>query len=271
DGAQQQTAIGFRGLVPETAPDAPRVPLLEQLAVQHRAMAGTVQWLMASRRVPPRIVPYPAAPRWRIQPDGSDACTVLAFHRDILTDVSHWYHGTLGRVLDVLDVPPGNFRTVLRNLRRADFDIDLIDTGEGMVQVLPVLVALELARRQADGGPSILAIEEPESHLHPDLQRALAEHTCAVLRQTPGARVVFETHSEHLLLAIQLQVARGELAPEDVLVYWVRQLDDGQSIADPVRFDAEARPQGHWPPDVFTGDDTLAREILRARRERQRP
>lgn len=261
--------IEFKGLLPELAPGQIELPLIDQMAAQQRTMGGAVQWLMASRQVPQRIMKHPGAPPWRIKPDGSDACAVLAYHRDIRTEVSRWYHNHLGRVLEVLD-STGGFRTVLRNLKRADFDIDLIDTGEGMVQVLPVLVAGALARRHGRGGPKIMAIEEPESHLHPDLQRALAEYLCESIRASPDMRVVMETHSEHLLLAIQLEIVRGNLDPEHVLVYWAQQLDDGQSLAEPVRFDSDAWPEGDWPLDAFSEDQQMARQILEARREKER-
>lgn len=273
-GAPQSLALTFTGLIPslpdQTSPPSPATAIVEQVAKRLRPLGGAVQWLMASRRVPQRIVKRPGAPRWRMSPDGSDACTVLAFHRNIRSEVSGWYRQHLDRVLEIVDVPPSGFRTVLRNLKRADFDIDLVDTGEGMVQALPVLVAVALTRHYADGGPGLLAIEEPESHLHPDLQRALAGFLCASIQASPDMRVVMETHSEHLLLAVQLEIVRGNLKPDDVIVYWARQLDDGQSIAEPVTFDTNARPLDNWPRDAFSENQVLARELLTLRREKRR-
>jgi predicted ATPase len=269
EGHRRMAMIEFKGLLPELAPGEPELPLIGQIAAQQRALGGAVQWLMASRQVPQRIMKRPGAPPWRIKPDGSDACAVLDYHRDIRAEVSRWYRKHLGRVLEVSDAP-GGFRTVLRNLKRADFDIDLIDTGEGMVQALPVLVAAALTRRHDRGGPRVMAIEEPESHLHPDLQRALAEYLCESVRESPDMRVVMETHSEHLLLAIQLEIVRGNVDPEHVLVYWARQLDDGQSLAEPVRFDSDAWPEGNWPLDAFSEDQQMARQILEARRKKER-
>jgi hypothetical protein len=217
-------------------------------------LADQVQWLTATRQLPERVLPYPTAPRWRMRPDGGDAASVLAGSPELLAEVSSWYERNLRRRLHVQDVPPDRFRLMLQHVDKVNLDTDLADNGEGTIQVLPVLTALALIRRQDQGGPGILAIEEPESHLHPSLQAALAQHLCEIAAASPEFRIVLETHSEHLLLGVQLQIVRGLLRPEDVRVYWVRQLDGGQSVAEPASFDENARPQGAWPPGIFSED-----------------
>lgn len=261
--------IGFRGLLPES--DDPGLD--EILGVARRRLRGLrdqIQWLGATRRLPEvRHAPRPSGPRWRLRPSGEDAGAILASQHEVLTDVSGWYERNVGRRLEVLDVPPGSYRLVLQNLKESTFGVDLLDTGEAMAQVLPVLTALALSR--LSGGPSVLALEEPESHLNPAQQRALAEDLCSLAAGSPRPYVVLETHSEHLLLGAQLEIVRGRLNPEDVLVYWIRQLDNGESVAEQIRFDRDARPQGaSLPPGVFAHDTEVAREIVRVRMERQR-
>jgi len=154
---------------------------------------------------------------------------------------------------------------MLRTKRRAQLDVDLCDAGGGITQLLPVLTGLALAVRWKLGGPPILAVEEPESHLHPRLQRALTARLCSVAASDQAVRLVLETHSEQVLLGVKLEIARGRIDPEDVLVYWVHQLESGESIAEPVRFDREAQPIGSWPPGFFDDHVEVAREILEAR------
>jgi predicted ATPase len=261
-----QGRLGFQGLVPRAG-----IAGLETLKDRLDGLRDQVQWLTATRQLPERILPLPSAPRWRMRQDGGDAPSVLAGSSDFLTEVSSWYEQHLQRRLHVQQVPPDRFRLMMQHLEKGVLDTDLADNGEGTIQVLPVLTALALTRRQDQGGPGILAVEEPESHLHPSLQRALAERICEVAASSPSSRIVIETHSEHLLLGVQLQVVRGLLRPEDVQVYWVHQLDGGQSVAEPVTLDREARFQGQWPPGVFAEDTEVAREIIRTRRERAQP
>lgn len=266
--AQEKLKLGFRGLVPHPGDGVvPRA--LHQVADHLRALDDQVQWLQAVRTAPERLGKAPGAPKRKLRPDGSDAAAALFADSDLLQDVSSWYEEHVGRRLHEQEVPPGGFRLMLENQQRAELDVDLVDAGEGLIQVLPVLTALEMARKEKR--PKILAIEEPESHLHPALQRSLALHLAQVASREPRPRIVLETHSEEVLLGVQLGLMRGELRPEDVRIYWVHQLDTGESLAEEVELDEDARLQGPWPPGVFSEDTEMAREVLRLRRERARP
>jgi predicted ATPase len=79
--------------------------------------------------------------------------------------------------------------------------------------------------------------------------------------------MVIETHSENFLFGVQLAIARG-LDPARVLIYWVRQGDNGQATLTPISMDADGRPDG-WPKDVFTEEVELARELVEARKQRK--
>jgi predicted ATPase len=266
DSVVSQGTFSFQGLLPETMPEDCEERLGEP-ASRLRALRHQVQWITAARSKPPRISQYFNGPRWRLGHDGRDAASLLASDSEILAEVSAWYERHFGRALAIQEMLPDRFRLILQNRLRAELDIDLLDTGEGMIQALPVLTALALARRRSQGGPGILAIEEPESHLHPRLQRALAEEICALARESSPPRIVLETHSEHVLLGVQREIATGRLSPQDVVVYWVQQLETGESVADRVTYDEKARPQGAWPPGVFDDVTEVAREIIEARWE----
>jgi len=101
-----------------------------------------------------------------------------------------------------------SFRIVLEPLLDSPYQINIVDVGEGVAQVLPVLVACAMA---SEGKIDILAVEEPESHLHPRLQMALAAHFCELARQSKPPKVLLETHSEQVLLRVQLEIAEGKL------------------------------------------------------------
>ena len=91
--------------------------------------------------------------------------------------------------------------------------VSIADVGFGVSQVLPVVVALHAAK---EGQP--VYIEQPEIHLHPRAQVALAEVLANAAKR--GGQIIVETHSRTLLVAIQTLVAKGELSTELVKLHW---------------------------------------------------
>lgn len=74
------------------------------------------------------------------------------------------------------------------------------DVGVGISQVLPVLVMAYASRH------AMLAMEQPEIHLHPGLQAELGD---VFIESALGSRrnmLLVETHSEHLLLRIMRRI-----------------------------------------------------------------
>lgn len=142
--------------------------------------------------------------------------------------------------------------------------VNLVDAGQGVQELLPVLTLLS----QDHTSPRLLLIEEPESHLHPNLHSGLGELFAEYVIRNPASMVMVETHSENLLLSLQLQIAEGVLPPESVVVYWVRWSSEGFSQINRISFDALGVPQGAWPPGVFSEDIVQARRLLRIQKER---
>jgi predicted ATPase len=146
-------------------------------------------------------------------------------------------------------------------------EIPIVDTGEGMAQVLPVVVLGCLAHLGNMKEDSLLAVEHPELHLHPAAHAELAAFFCTVATAPSHPTVLIETHSENLLLRVQIAIARREIAKDDVIIHWVRGLEDGRSVTDTITFDEAARPQGAgWPPGVFREDAEQARTLIELRR-----
>ncbi|HEX7180521.1 MAG TPA: AAA family ATPase [Thermoanaerobaculia bacterium] len=119
--------------------------------------------------------------------------------------------------------------------------VNIADVGFGVSQVLPVLVALLVAR--AD---QMVYIEQPELHLHPRAQGELAGVLADAVKR--DVRVVVETHSDHLLLALQSLVAQGKLAPEKVKLHWFTRDSRGATKVDSADID-QLGAYGEWPED----------------------
>ena len=96
---------------------------------------------------------------------------------------------------------------------------NLADVGYGVSQVLPVIT--ELSRR---GGLSMSLLQQPEVHLHPSAQAALGSLFCEVA--SSGRQLVVETHSDHLLDRVRMDVRDGTtgLKPYDVSILFFERI-----------------------------------------------
>lgn len=148
-------------------------------------------------------------------------------------------------------------RTQLVLTDRAGLPLAIQDVGEGIAQVLPVVVAA--LRPDA----AVVQIEQPELHLHPRQQAALGDLLIRGALGEHAKLIIAETHSEHLVLRVLRrirQTAKGEkpemgiaVTPKDVAVYYV-QIADGQTKV--IRIDVDDRGEfvQPWPDDFFEID-----------------
>ena len=95
---------------------------------------------------------------------------------------------------------------------------NLIDVGYGVSQVLPVLVELLRVDHQDNDNLRPLLLQQPEVHLHPSAQAALGSLFCRVAG--PHRQLVVETHSDHLIDRVRMEVRdrRTALLPEHVSI-----------------------------------------------------
>jgi hypothetical protein len=141
--------------------------------------------------------------------------------------------------------------------------VNIADVGFGVSQVLPVLVAL-LA---AEPG-QIVFLEQPEIHLHPRAQVALAEVLVRAAKR--GVRVVAETHSALLLLALQTLVAKRSVSPQLIKLHWfTRRPGDGVTEVTSTELD-ESGAFGDWPEDFADVAIAAEQEYLDAAESRGR-
>lgn len=130
------------------------------------------------------------------------------------------------------------------------------DVGVGISQVVPVVVAA------LDPTAAVVAIEQPELHVHPTLQASLADLLIQGALGIPDRQLLVETHSIHLILRLQRRIretARGATptgvpvsADEVAILYAAR--DDGAATISEIGLDAQGELLRPWP-DAFLDQD----------------
>ena len=130
--------------------------------------------------------------------------------------------------------------------------VDLPDVGFGVSQVLPVLVQCFYAPVG-----SIILMEQPEIHLHPSAQSALADVMIDVVNSREDGvdrniQLIIETHSEHFLRRMQRRIAENSISQQKVSAYFAN-VSKGPAKLDSLQIDLFGNI-ANWPENFF-GDE----------------
>ena len=116
-------------------------------------------------------------------------------------------------------------------------EANLADVGFGVSQVLPIVVMAHLV---PEG--SLLILEQPELHLHPNVQSLLADFFLE-LSVERNIQFLIESHSERLMARLQLLTVEkpGKLSAlkEDDLRFYHCRRDAEHSVLEPVLSDLD--------------------------------
>ena len=126
---------------------------------------------------------------------------------------------------------------------------DIPDVGFGISQVLPVLVQLYYSPAN-----SIIIMEQPELHLHPSAQSALADVMIKAISAREDAKprniqLIIETHSEHFLRRFQRRIAEKKLSKDNFTAYFANN-DKCPSILEPLEINLFGEIT-NWPQNFF--------------------
>ena len=141
-------------------------------------------------------------------------------------------------------------------------EVLLPDVGFGVSQILPVLA--NCATLPED---STLLLEQPEIHLHPFAQAALADVLIDAIKNR-NLQIIVESHSEHLLRRIQRRIAREVLDPDDTTLYFCH-LEDGTSAIEKLDVDTYGNIR-NWPTNFFGDEMGELADMTVAAMERQK-
>lgn len=157
---------------------------------------------------------------------------------------------------------PSYLQVLLLVDKRSNTFVSHRDIGVGVSQVLPVLVHAYASKNR------IVAIEQPEIHLHPKLQAELAD---VFIESALGGRrnmFILETHSEHFILRVMRRIretSEGRLPPgirpvrpNDVVVLYVEP-DGERSVVREMPLNERGELVKAWPGGFF---EEGLREVL---------
>lgn len=192
--------------------------------------------------------------------DGRQAPQWLRADPELMDAVGSWFE----RHMDGwrLSLSQGNESFFLRVGMSRAMATNLAHAGEGLQQVLPVVVH-QLWRQRQKLGTFLDVVEQPELHLHDAAQAPLADLFIETALQGRGP-VLVETHSEPILLRVQRRVAEGSLPHDRVALYFVEITAEGSKLR-PILLNSTGEVDW-WPEGVFEEDFHEVAAMRRAQR-----
>ncbi len=146
--------------------------------------------------------------------------------------------------------------------------VDLPDVGFGISQVLPVLVQCFYAPPG-----SIIVMEQPEIHLHPNAQSALADVMIDVINSRENGedrniQLVIETHSEHFLRRLQRRIAENADLQQKVSAYFAN-IAETPATLEALQIDMFGNIR-NWPENFFGNEMEDVTEHAKAAMKKRR-
>lgn len=135
--------------------------------------------------------------------------------------------------------------------------VSIADVGFGVSQIFPILLeGLRMPQQHT------LLLEQPEIHLHPNLQMQLSDYFIALALS--GKKVMVETHSDHVINRLVRRIVEDETGKlKDLIgIYFISATDSG-SVYEEVSID-ENFGVTNWPVDFFDQTALEQEKILKA-------
>ena len=105
--------------------------------------------------------------------------------------------------------------------RNGDVPVSMVNEGFGVNQLAYMLIVCLYPKFK------IVAIEEPEIHLHPSMIRKLV-HAMVDITSKENKRLIVSTHSETFVVSLLAQIAAGKVSVDDVS-FILAEKEDGES------------------------------------------
>jgi hypothetical protein len=226
-----------------------------------RSLATEVMYIGPMRARSERFYRYQDLAVSQIDADGKNFPMFLnSLSASQLASLSGWVKELFGYGINLLRTP-GHLSIELTS---GTVNTNIVDTGYGVSQILPVLGQMWWAHhgprtRTSENNLKLVAIEQPELHLHPAHQALLANALIdsRTLRDGgPSVRYLIETHSEAFVDRLGQLISEGKIRADEVQVLLFDE-DKSDSTATSVRVSRFGKkgdlidwPYGFFQPDL---------------------
>lgn len=237
-------------------------PTLARAVAQNiKSIFGSTLYIGPARARSERYYRYQDLAVSEIDPDGKNFPMFLnSLSKNQMENFSEWTRSLFGYGVRV-SKQSGHLSI---NLVNDGKETNIVDVGYGVSQILPVLGQIWWAKartvpRPERVGLSLLAIEQPELHLHPAHQALLADALVGEALengQTQGKmHYLVETHSETLVNRFGEFIGAGKISADDVQVVLFDSADGENTFVRTVNFDTDGIlvdwPYGFFQPSML--------------------
>lgn len=165
--------------------------------------------------------------------------------RPVCDKVSRWYQENFeGWSVEINEKQDPIYHIEMKN---NGFFIPIQDCGTGIIQSLPIVIrACQKAEK-----PTLVILEEPESHLNPAAHAELCQLIVDSTKDDDNKRYLIETHSHTFILRLQRLLAEGKISSNDIALYHVQyQEEELSSRLERIEMMQDGSiPQ--WPKGMF--------------------
>ena len=135
--------------------------------------------------------------------------------------------------------------------------VNIADVGFGVSQIFPIILE---GLRMPKG--NTLLLEQPEIHLHPNLQMQMADYFISLALSSK--KVIVETHSDHIINRLVRRIVEDDQfnLKEMIGIYFIKPTENG-SVYEEICID-DKRGITNWPVDFFDQTATEQEKIIQA-------
>ncbi|MDV5083152.1 AAA family ATPase [Vibrio diabolicus] len=234
--------------------------LIENINEQLEKYSSSITYIAPLRASAERFYRFQDLRVEQLDHTGSNLAMLLqSFSKAQMNKFQHWSQENFG------------FKILLPETNSLHYEIkinidnevhNISDMGFGFSQILPIITSLwfennglPIRRRLLQRSP-IFVIEQPELHLHPELQALLAKVFISVVHKAASApksrrpKIIFETHSKTMIDALGDYIEEHQCPDLVNIVIFNKQ--DGITNIETASFDEEG-DLSNWPIGFFSG------------------